>query len=87
MKTDHLSTRIDPDLKAEAQGILSALGLSQTDAITMFFRQIVLRRGLPFDVRVPNDVTTAALRAVEAGDVAEFRGSTKEAFDAILRKK
>ena len=60
-KTAMIRARIDPELKREAEGLLSALGLSATEAITLFYRQVTVNRGLPFDVRVPNSETIAAL--------------------------
>ena len=47
--------RIDPRLKRDSEDILRALGLSQTEAIRMFFTQIVRRRGLPFEVVLQPD--------------------------------
>jgi addiction module RelB/DinJ family antitoxin len=45
----------------QAEGILQRLGLSPTEAIPIFYTQITLRNGLPFDVAIPNDVTIKAL--------------------------
>jgi DNA-damage-inducible protein J len=54
-KTANLYARIEPDLKEQAESILTALGVPASNAITMFYRQIVLHRGLPFDVTLPAD--------------------------------
>lgn len=51
-KTAYINVRIEPELKEKAEKILKGLGLSVSDAITIFFRQVVLRRGLPFGVRI-----------------------------------
>ena len=56
-KTANLYARIEPELKEEAESILSALGVASSSAITMFYRQIVLHRGLPFDVSLPEPKT------------------------------
>ena len=53
-KSANLYARIEPDLKEQAETILSALGVPASNAITMFYKQIVLRNGLPFDVRLPD---------------------------------
>ena len=55
-KSASVYARIDPNLKEQAEAILSALGIPTSNAIDMFFKQIVLRRGLPFDVRIPYEV-------------------------------
>lgn len=52
-KTGNLYVRIDPDVKSEAEGILSALGIPASNAINMFYKQIILQRGIPFDVKLP----------------------------------
>lgn len=52
-KSANLYARIEPDLKEQAEGILSALGIPASNAITMFYKQIVLQKGLPFDVKLP----------------------------------
>ena len=83
-KTAYLNTRIDPALKSKAEKILSEVGVSGSQAITMFYRQVVLRRGLPFDVCIPNRDTVAALKEAAAGGGESAIGSTREAFDAIM---
>ena len=52
-KTANMYARIEPDLKSQAEAILSALGISASNAITMFYKQIVLQKGLPFEVKLP----------------------------------
>ena len=51
-KTANLYTRIDPELKQQAEYILNSLGLPPSSAITMFYKQIVLQQRLPFDVKL-----------------------------------
>ena len=46
-KTANLYARIEPELKTEAESILSGLGVPVSNAINMFYRQIVIHRGLP----------------------------------------
>jgi DNA-damage-inducible protein J len=60
-KTAVISARIDPELKHGAEEVFKELGLTVTQAITLFYKQVELERGLPFAVRVPNDVTVEAL--------------------------
>jgi len=64
-KTGYITARIEPKLKARAARVLAAVGVSTTDAITMFLRQVVLRNGLPFEVRVPNAETKRAIAELE----------------------
>lgn len=53
VKTANLYARIEPELKNEAESILGGLGVPVSNAINMFYRQIVLHRGLPFAVQFP----------------------------------
>ncbi len=52
-KSASVFARIDPRLKEHAENILSALGIPTSNAIDMFFKQTVLKKGLPFEVRLP----------------------------------
>lgn len=56
-KTTTVRARIEPDLKQHAEAVFERLGLNATQAISMFYRQVELRGGLPFDVVIPNLVT------------------------------
>ena len=71
-KTDTIRARVEPELKREAESVLRALGLNATQAITLFYRQVALRKGLPFDVRLPNAGTRQAMR-----DAMKGRGLTE----------
>jgi len=57
MKDALINARIESDLKKDVEMILKQLGLSATQAITMYYQQIKLNKGLPFEVRIPNDET------------------------------
>jgi DNA-damage-inducible protein J len=57
-KTATIRTRIEPSLKSEAEDILAQLGLTASETVQLLYRQIKLHRGLPFDVRIPNALTT-----------------------------
>jgi len=79
-KTAIIRARVEPDLKNEVEQILGKLGLTVSDAVHLLYRQIKLQRGLPFDVRLPNELTARTLRASQAGvDVKHF-GSKKELY-------
>ena len=52
-KSANLYARIEPQVKEQAEAILSSLGVSASSAVNMFYKQIVLHRGLPFDVKLP----------------------------------
>ncbi len=62
MKTSIINARVRPELKSEVEQILSKLGISTTQAITMYFEQIKLSRGIPFSLQLPNDETIGAMQ-------------------------
>ena len=71
-KTAMIRARTEPELKKQAETVLHAIGLSQTDAINLFYRQIVLQHGLPFNVTIPNAETREAIEEVRSGGGETF---------------
>lgn len=59
-KTEVVRARIEPGLKRNVEEIFSKLGLNTTQAITLFFKQLELKQGLPFAVELPNQETREA---------------------------
>lgn len=53
-KSANLYARIEPDVKEQAEEILAVLGIPASNAINMFYKQIILQRGLPFEVKMPS---------------------------------
>jgi DNA-damage-inducible protein J len=66
MKTEIINMRVEPTLKRSAEKVLHPLGLTTTDAITIFLHKVVLEEGLPFEVRIPNKTTQKAMKNVMA---------------------
>ena len=60
-----IRARTEPGLKAEADKIFHRLGLTVSEAINIFFRQVTLRKGIPFEVAIPNKTTLKAMKDVE----------------------
>jgi len=89
-KTGYITARIEPKLKARAARVLATVGVSTTDAITMFLRQVVLRNGIPFEVRVPNAETKKAIDELESpAKLPTLRRSatTDELFAEVVRRR
>ena len=82
-KTGMIRARIDPDLKVRAETILGTLGLNASDAIRLFYTQITLSDGLPFDVRIPNAATRKTIRDARAGKNLRHYESTSEMFEKL----
>ena len=72
VKTTTARARIRPDIKNEAERIIHALGLSVSTAFELFYRQIIMNRGLPFDVRIPNETTRRAVEDARKGHGEKF---------------
>ena len=66
-KTAVIRARVEPNLKIEVENIFTHLGLSPTEAVTLFYHQVKLRRGLPFEVSIPNEVTLQTFANTDAG--------------------
>ncbi len=59
---------LDTNLKAQAKDIYKQYGLTLSDAVNMFLAQSVFNKGLPFDLKIPNDETLQAMQDVESGE-------------------
>ena len=67
-KSVQIRARAEADTKREAEEILGELGLTPSAAINLFYRQIIMRRALPFPVEVPNDLTQVAVEQARSGE-------------------
>ena len=70
-KSANLYARIEPEVKEQAEEILSSLGIPASNAINMFYKQIILQRGLPFEVKLP------AAKPVSISDLTEEEFNTE----------
>ncbi len=72
-KSAMIRARTEPALKAAADKIFQKLGLSSSEAINLFFKQVTLRKGIPFEIMIPNKATLKAMKDAEEGKVTEFQ--------------
>lgn len=82
-KTSTIRARIEPELKEKAEHIFHQLGLTVTQAITLFYRQVELRKGLPFDVSLPNDVTRRTFEDTDSGRNLTICDSVDDMFEKL----
>lgn len=73
-RTSNVFTRVEPNVKNQAEAILEQLGISMSSAVEMFLRQVILQRGIPFEMKLP------------AGKPVDYDELTKEQFDAEIQK-
>lgn len=78
-----IQARVDVDTKKQAKRILDALDISMSEAITMFLRQIIFHRGIPFELKIPNELTAKTLRDSEAGKGLHKVDSVDELFQEL----
>lgn len=81
-KTATARALIDPEVKREAETILKEIGLSVSNSVELFYRQVVAQRGLPFELHVPNKTTMKAIRDSRSGKGRKF-SNTKELFEDL----
>ena len=74
LKSSNVTARVEPEIKEKAEAILSSLGISASNGINMFYRQIIMWNGLPFRPSIPANCPTA------------LDEMTKEEFDAKLAR-
>jgi DNA-damage-inducible protein J len=81
LKNTDVRCRIDEELKASATAVLSACGLSVSDAMRLFFHKVVETQGLPFEVRMPSEKTARAL--AQAREIRSRFDSIEELFEDL----
>jgi len=79
-KTATIRAQVEPRLKTEVEDILAELGLSASETIHLLYRQIKLRRGLPFAVEIPNGVTARTLRNSRRGRGVKHFSTKRELY-------
>ena len=71
-KTAMFHIRVEPSLKSEVETILEEIGLSTSEAVTLFFKRVRMERGIPFELKIPNAETLQAMKDIEEGRVEKF---------------
>jgi DNA-damage-inducible protein J len=82
IKSTDLRLRVEPELKQSAAEVLAECGLTFSDAIRLFLRQVVVTHGLPFAVRIPNAETTEAMKEARSIAAAHF-GTAQDLFNDL----
>jgi addiction module RelB/DinJ family antitoxin len=94
-KSDYLQVRIDPELKNKVEGIFDQLGLTSSQAIILFYNQVKLQKGLPFDIKLSleNSVSDEEMwmiresqKDIETGNYVRVDSSNEKLLDKIFGK-
>lgn len=80
LKTTTARARLRPEIKTGAEKILHSLGLSASTALDLYYRQIILNNGLPFDMRIPDKTTIKSIQ-----DSRKGRGKKFENIDELFK--
>ncbi len=78
-----VNVQIDPELKNKVERIFSKLGLTPSEAIALFYEQVEYRKGLPFDIVVPNEVTRRTFEDTDAGRHLTVCKDAEDMFDKL----
>ncbi len=82
-KSAMVRARIEPELKNHAETVFQRLGMNPTQAITMFYKQVELRDGLPFDLVIPTPTTKRTMTATDAGRDLIVCENAEDMFDKL----
>ncbi len=82
-KTATVRARIEPDLKIRVENIFQKLGLSTTEAINLFYKQVELQQGLPFEVKIPNEITQKTLEKTDRGEELNHCDNLENMFEQL----
>jgi DNA-damage-inducible protein J len=83
MKTTTVRARIEPSLKKDIEPVLAELGLSVSEAIVLFLRQVKLNKGIPFAIRIPNNVTLKTFEDTDKGENLIRHSDSNEMFKKL----
>jgi DNA-damage-inducible protein J len=84
-KTTTVRARVEPELKDTVEDVFAQLGLTTSDAITLFLNQVALVGGLPFPVQVPNKETQKAIAEAKSGKKRKTYATVEEMNKEILK--
>ncbi|MBN1942174.1 MAG: type II toxin-antitoxin system RelB/DinJ family antitoxin [Phycisphaerae bacterium] len=82
-KSAMVRARVEPELKDRVESVFHRLGLNSTQAITMFYKQVELRDGLPFDVVIPSVTTRKTMEKTDAGRDLVVCRDADDMFDKL----
>ena len=82
-KSASINFRVDEDTKSQARSVFDDLGMTVSQGIVLFLRQVILYRGIPFDLKIPNELTAKTLEMSEAGEDLHTVSSVDELFKEL----
>jgi DNA-damage-inducible protein J len=83
MKTEIVRARINSDLKKSVEKLLDDLGMSTSEAIRIYFKQIELEKGLPFEIKLPSEETIKTFEKTDRGEELTYCKDVDDMFDKL----
>jgi DNA-damage-inducible protein J len=78
-----IQVRVDEPTKTQAMSVFNMLGMSLSEGVCLFLRQVVMHRGLPFEVKIPNALTAKTLEESEKGIDLHTASGVDELFEEL----
>ncbi|MDQ3459448.1 MAG: type II toxin-antitoxin system RelB/DinJ family antitoxin [Deinococcota bacterium] len=82
-KTEQVNVRMNPEVKTSAEAVFRELGMTPTQAITLFYHQVSLQQGLPFELKIPNAETQVAMSEVQGRHDLNHYDTTEDLKKAL----
>lgn len=83
MASNATTIRIDPKIKKEAAHYLGQMGLNVSEATRIFLHSVVLHKGMPFDLKIPNEKTQEAIDDAKTGKNIQSAQTPEEMFEKL----
>ncbi len=84
-KTAEIRVLLEPSLKKKSRKILDEIGMSESEAVRIFFRNLVNRKEFPIELKVPNEETIKAMEDVDKGNYSKGYSDVDEMFKDLLK--
>ena len=82
-KNTTISVRIDSETKVQSQKVLKQLHMTMSEAVAVFLKQVALQRGIPFEIRIPTELTAKTLEKSEKGEDVKSFDSVDALFEDL----
>jgi len=82
-RTATIQARIDPEVKKDAQAIFNKLNISMSEAISLYLTQVALQKGIPFEIKIPNELTIETLKKSDSGKELHSVNSVDDLFQEL----
>ena len=79
-RTSNVFARVEPEIKKQAEQILNKLGIPMSNAIGLFLRQVIMQRGIPFEMKLP----TRKPIAIGAMNTAELNAELEKGYADVI---